>query len=124
MISVGDAVAIHKILIQEFGGSHGLRDQNALEGALNRPYSSFDGKELYPTIIEKSAAILESIVIGHPFVDGNKRIGYVLMRLLLLSEGLEVNATQNQKYEFIIQITKGEIKAEEITQWIKRKVKI
>src|SRR5262250_1957214 len=102
MISVKEAEEIHKILIDNFGGSHGLRDLGSLESALIRPFQSFENEELYPTVILKAAALLESLLINHPFIDGNKRIGYTLLRLFLLSNGIEMNASQKDKYEFVI----------------------
>jgi death-on-curing protein len=84
MINIQDAIHVHEILIDKFGGAKGVRDLSLLESALSRPFQTFDQKDLYPTPIEKSAALIESILINHPFIDGNKRIGYVLMRLLLM----------------------------------------
>ncbi|MEP1096365.1 MAG: type II toxin-antitoxin system death-on-curing family toxin, partial [Cyclobacteriaceae bacterium] len=77
MISEREALEIHSILIERFGGSEGIRDKALLLSALNRPFQTFDGNELYPTVIDKAAAILESIIKNHPFIDGNKRTGYV-----------------------------------------------
>lgn len=73
MIDIKDVENIHAILIDKFGGSKGIRDQGALESALHRPNSTFEQQDLYPTAIDKAAAILESIFMNHPFVDGNKR---------------------------------------------------
>ncbi|WP_262512383.1 type II toxin-antitoxin system death-on-curing family toxin [Adhaeribacter arboris] len=75
---------MHNLLIEEFGGAKGIRDLGALDAAINRPFATFDQQELYPNPVDKAAAIIESILINHPFLDGNKRTGYVLMRLLLL----------------------------------------
>jgi death-on-curing protein len=104
MISEKEVLEIHAILIERFGGSNGVRDMNLLNSALNRPYQTFDGKELYPTPIDKAAAIIESIVKNHPFIDGNKRTGYVLARLLLMNTQLDIYAEQEQKYQFVISI--------------------
>ena len=73
MIELNDVLNIHHLLIDKFGGSKGVRDQGALEAAINRPYATFDNKELHPTPTDKSAAIFESILMNHPFIDGNKR---------------------------------------------------
>jgi death-on-curing protein len=90
MIDIKDVLNIHNILIDKFGGSKGIRDIGLLESAINRPFATFDNKDLYPTPTEKAAAILESILINHPFLDGNKRTAYVLMRLILLENGLDI----------------------------------
>ncbi|MCB9252933.1 MAG: type II toxin-antitoxin system death-on-curing family toxin [Flavobacteriales bacterium] len=108
---------MHSILIDKFGGLNGVRDIELLESAIGRPYATFDGKELYPTVIDK-AAILESLLLNHPFIDGNKRIGYVMTRLILLDQNLDIKASQDEKYEFIISITKGEKNFETIKEWL------
>jgi death-on-curing protein len=119
MINSEQVIAIHTLLIHKFGGSHGIRDKNALSSAVARPYTTFDNKELYPTEIEKAAAIIESLVKNHPFIDGNKRIGYVMMRMILLESGKDVDASLNEKYEFVISISKGQMEFEQIVSRIK-----
>lgn len=98
MIELRDILNIHNILIDKFGGSKGVRDQGSLESAINRPFATFNNQDLYPSPSEKAAAILESILINHPFVDGNKRTAYVFMRLILLDNGLDLVADQADKY--------------------------
>ena len=119
MISDKLAKEINLIIAKFSGGSTGIRDNNGLHSALNRPYQTFDGTDLYPTGIEKSAAILESIIINHPFIDGNKRIGYAFMRLLLAEDGFDMVAHEDEIYHFIISVSKGHMKIEEIITWIK-----
>ena len=118
MIDSKTAERIHDILIDQFGGSKGLRDRKVLESALARPYGTFDGKDLYPTPIEKAAALFESLIIGHPFVDGNKRISYVLMRLLLLESGFDIQATEDEKYSFVISASTGQFRFDDIKDWL------
>ena len=88
MIKLKEALIIHELAIEKFGGIEGIRDMNLLESAIQRPYATFDGQDLYPYPIDKAAAIIESIVKNHPFSDGNKRTGYILMRLTLLKSNL------------------------------------
>lgn len=87
MITRVQVLSIHSTLIEFFGGASPVRDNNLLEAALMRPYQTFDAMDLHPSSIEKAAALIESILINHPFMDGNKRTGYILLRLLLI-EGL------------------------------------
>lgn len=119
MISVKLAKEINLIIAEFSGGSSGIRDNNGLLSALNRPYQTFDGLDLYPTAIEESAAILESIIINHPFIDGNKRMGYVFMRLLLAEEGFYLIAAEDYIYNFVISISEGRMNTESIIKWIK-----
>lgn len=122
MIRVNQAEQIHHLLIEKFGGTKGIRDKGLLDAALMRPYASFDNQELYPTPTEKAAALVESVVKNHPFLDGNKRIGYVLMRLTLLQNGFDIKASQEDKYTFIIQISQSKVNIEEIKSWIKNRL--
>jgi len=123
VIKQEDVLRIHKLLIDQFGGSHGVRDESSLNSAINRPFATFDQKELYPEPFDKAAAILESIVTNHPFIDGNKRTGYVIARLLLLKSGLDIKATQEEKYEMVIAVSKGEWKFDQIKDWITQRCK-
>jgi death on curing protein len=122
MIDIQTVESIHNILIDKFGGSKGIRDIGALEASLARPYATFDQKELYLTSIDKAAAVFESVIINHPFVDGNKRIAYVLMRILLMADKLDIVASQNEKYTFVIGASKGEIRFDEIKIWLTKHV--
>ena len=123
MISVSEAIYIHDILIERFGGSTGIRDVGLLESALARPFQTFNGVDLYPESIEKAAALIESILNNHPFVDGNKRIGYVIMRLFIIECGKDINANQNEKYDFVIRIASGELDFNGICDWIRTYIK-
>jgi death-on-curing protein len=122
MIVLEEVLIIHQILINSYGGGKGVRDKEALLSAIHRPYSTFEGNELYPTASEKAAAIIESILINHPFIDGNKRTGYVLMRLILLESGFDIDAKEEEKYDFVINIASGTWKYDQIFSWIKDRV--
>ncbi|MBK9980969.1 MAG: type II toxin-antitoxin system death-on-curing family toxin [Saprospiraceae bacterium] len=118
MISTDEAIGIHKLLIDTFGGSKGIRDKDALQSALFRPYQTFEEKELYPSPENKASAMLEIIISNHPYLDGNKRIGYVLMRLILIENGTDIKASEEEKFEFILEVAKGKVKLEQIKAWI------
>lgn len=120
MIDIKTVENIHNILIDKFGGSKGIRDIGLLKSALARPYATFDQKDLYPKTIEKAAALFESLIISHPFIDGNKRISFVLMRLILLENNFDINATQDEKYNFVISASKGESRFDEILDWLNK----
>lgn len=118
MISIKEAEFIHAVLIQNFGGTSGVRDHALLSSALSRPFQTFDGKELYPSEVYKAAALLESILINHPFVDGNKRTGYTLMCVYLLRSGIDLTASEDAKYELVIGVASGKYKHQQIVEWL------
>jgi len=107
MISLQLAKELNKMIAEASGGLSGIRDEGSLLSALNRPFQTFDDKDLYPSAIEKSAAIVESIIINHPFIDGNKKMGYAFMKLLLTEGGYEIEASEDKIYSFIISISEG-----------------
>lgn len=123
MMELKDVLNIHNILIDKFGGSKGIRDIGSLESAINRPFATFDNKDLYPNPSDKAAAILESILINHPFIDGNKRTAYVLMKLILLENGLDIVADQDDKYKMVISASTGEVRFDDIKNWIESRLK-
>ena len=118
MISTKEILTIHQALIDNFGGSHGVRDMASLESAVARPFQTYDNADLYRTSLDKAAALVESLLINHPFVDGNKRTGYTVLRLFLMQNGLDFTASQNSRYEFVIAIAAGELKFEAILIWL------
>ena len=118
MMSLEQVERVHEILIDKFGGRKGLRDKGLLESSIKRPFQTFDKKELYPEPVDKAAAILESIISNHPFVDGNKRTAYVMARLFLRANNLDIKATQDEKYEFVISAARGEIRFDQIKEWL------
>lgn len=119
MIYFEEVVTIHNLAIESFGGKNNIRDTALLESALNRPFATFDGIDLYPTLIEKAAALAESIIKNHPFHDGNKRIGYVILRAILRRNNIDISASENEKYAFIIAIAEGKLDFDTIVDWLK-----
>jgi death on curing protein len=123
MIKIEEVERIHDILIEKFGGLKGIRDQGALDSAINRPYQTFDGQDLYPDPTDKAAAIFESIISNHPFIDGNKRTAYVLMRLMLLSNEIDIHVVQEEKFNFVIKAAEGKLNLDQIRAWISKYLK-
>lgn len=122
MISLDLAEKFHARSIEAFGGAQGLRDQGALEAALARPYQTFGGEDLYPSPVAKAAALMESVIIRHPWLDGNKRTGLGLALLLLRKEGFRIEATQDELYELTIRVAEGRSSADEIGEWMQGRV--
>ena len=124
MITLSVVQSLHRILIKEFSGGAGVRDMGALQAAIARPYMTFEQTDLYPTAIDKASAILESILINHPFIDGNKRTAYILLRLTLLQFGHDIIATEGEKYDMTIAASKGELKFDDIKLWLSHNTKL
>ncbi|MFN8351126.1 MAG: type II toxin-antitoxin system death-on-curing family toxin [Flavobacteriales bacterium] len=122
MIGRAEALFYHGELIRRFGGSDGVRDEGILDASLNRPFATFGGVDLFPSPEEKAAALLHGIITGHPFVDGNKRTGYALARLILQDAGLDITADENEKYDTVIQVATGQMDVEGIVAWMKGRV--
>ena len=118
MIDLQEVEAYHNDLIEQFGGSKGIRDLAGLEAALARPYMTFDQQELYPNAADKAAAIFESLIINHPFIDGNKRIAYLMLRLVMRTENITLIASQKEKYDMAITASMGNINFDQIKDWI------
>jgi death-on-curing protein len=111
---------LHRLSIQKFGGSMGIRDEGYLQSAIERPYSTFASEELYPSPFQKAAAVLESILKNHPFVDGNKRTGYLACLDILLTNKWALVASENEAYDFVIQVASTHMEFEEIVSWIEQ----
>ena len=122
MISLGEVLFYHTAFIERYGGIDGVRDEGSLLSALARPFMTFDQQDLYPTPNGKAAAIFESMVINHPFLDGNKRIAFFLLRLILLDYDVDVSVTEDEKYDFTIAASMGELDFDKIKAWIDSKL--
>ena len=92
-LTLEQIIVIHEDQIVRYGGSSGLRDVSLLESAVFRSQSSFGGEDLYPTIFDKASALMHSLILNHPFIDGNKRTGTASMLVFLELNGyrLQVN---------------------------------
>jgi len=86
-LSLLEALELHKMIISSSGGSYGIRDIKAPESAINQPRITFDQTDLYPDIISKASALCFSLVMNHPFADGNKRVGHAAMETSLILNG-------------------------------------
>ena len=109
---------IHARLITEIGGEHGVRDLGLLQSAVARPQAVFDGNELYPGIYQKAAALLESSINKHPFVDGNKRTGITAAVLFLRINGHQLSASNEEMVSFVLSIASGNQSLEAIAEWL------
>lgn len=104
--------------MEETGGSPGLRDEGLLRSALARPQASFGGHDLYPTVFEKAAALLESLVRNHPFLDGNKRMAWECFDLFLEVNGRRITASHDQSFKIMMQIIERQLTVQDIAEWL------
>jgi death-on-curing protein len=109
---------LHSQLIQETGGSAGVRDEKLLESALETPFQSFEGEELYPSTQAKAARLCYGLVKNHAMVDGNKRIGAHAMLVFLALNGYELEYTQKELSDTILNVAAGDMSYEELLNWM------
>ena len=113
--------AIHQRQIAEHGGSSGVRDDGLLLSALARPQNLLAYGEQKADLAALAAAYAFGIVRNHPFVDGNKRTALVAARTFLLLNGLDLEASQEEKYLTFLQLAEGSISEEELAEWIRQR---
>jgi len=118
MLSKRQVIMLHEQLINETGGSHGLRDDGLLESALSAPFQSFEGTEAYPSIQQKAARLCFGLVMDHPFMDGNKRIGAHTMLVFLALNGIELSYQQEELADTILWLVAGKIQYEQLFKWL------
>ena len=106
-------------MIKKHGGSSGVRDMTMLQSAINRPFATFAGEDLYTDVFLKTAALIQSIVKNHPFVDGNKRTAFSAAFVLLKKEWVLITATQKQVVKFMLQVANENLSVDEIAYWLK-----
>lgn len=117
-LSKSQVLLIHDQLITETGGSYGLRDEGMLDSALNAPFQTFDGEDVYPSLQQKAARLCFGLVKNHPFIDGNKRIGAHVMLVFLALNGIKLQHSQTELSNIILQLAAGEIDTEDLLYWI------
>ena len=118
VLSKHQILLLHQQLINETGGSPGLRDEGLLDSALNAPFQSFGGIETYPSIQQKAARLGFGLVKNHAFVDGNKRIGAHAMLVFLALNQVELDYSQDELIAVILKIASGTYGFEELFYWI------
>ena len=118
ILSKEQVLKLHASLIKATGGSDGIRDEGMLDLALNNPFQSFDGKELYPSIQAKAARLCFGLVRNHAMLDGNKRLGTHVMLVFLALNGYELYYSQKELSDVILALASSDIDEKEILQWI------
>ncbi len=116
-LSAEQILFIHDRLIRATGGSHGVRDLNGLLASVGRPQATFEGHDLYPDIYYKAAALIDSLIRNHPFLDGNKRTGLAAAGLFFLRNGVHLVADQGEAVGLALAIARAELGIVEIAAW-------
>ena len=119
-LTLPEVLVLHRMAIEQFGGANGIRDRGALDSAVAQPRMSFGGELLYPTLAEQAAAIGFSLIMNHPFVDGNKRVGYLAMEATLVRNGYELKADVDDAERMTLAIAAGEAQREDLVEWIRQ----
>ena len=117
-LSFEQILYLHSELINATGGSDGLRDENLLRSALLAPMQTYNGIELFPSLIDKAARLACGLTKNHPFIDGNKRIGAHSMLVVLKLNGITLDYTQQELSAFFLQLAAGEIDFDELREWV------
>src|SRR5580658_5296556 len=119
-VSTADALFFHKQLIERYGGAPGIRDVGALESALHRPQTGY-----YETLIHEAAALFESLLQNHPFVDGNKRVAFAVVDVFLRVNGYTITASSAAIYNRMIKLLEaGTFDMEHLVPWLQEVVEV
>ena len=116
--TVQDIYELHIQLEETFILSSGIRDENLLASAVNTPFQTFMGNDLYPSIYDKAAHLCYGITNNHPFTDGNKRTALHSMYVYLISNGYDITATQQEVEKLIIDVAAGKMHNTELSKWL------
>lgn len=111
-------LSVHETMLRTTGGSGGVRDIGLLRSALNAPFQAFGGEEVYPSLLSKAAAICRSVILNHPFVDGNKRTGINIMLIFLDKNGIELDYTQEELIDLGLGVAAGNLDVNAILKWL------
>ncbi len=118
-LTLREVAALQQRIIAATGGAAGIRDLAVLESAVAQPRASFGGEDLYPGVIEKAAALGFALVMGHPFLDGNKRTGHAAMETFLVLNGYELSATVDEQERVMLELAAGELSRDDFVEWVR-----
>ena len=118
-LAIAEILDLHERLLADSGGASGVRDLGALESAVGQPHATFGGQDLYPDLVAKAAALCYSLVMNHPFIDGNKRIGHAAMETFLLLNGHEIDCDVDEQERVILQLASGDLSRNAFAEWVR-----
>jgi death-on-curing protein len=123
-LSVDQVLKLHADQTSAYGGATGLRDRGSLEAAVARPAVTFGGEDLYPDIPTKAAALMHSLVLNHPFVDGNKRVGAHAAIVFAAVDGWDCLASPDELVEITLALAEGSVAVEALTIWFRQRLRV
>jgi death-on-curing protein len=118
-LTLSEVLELHRRVIGQSGGTLGILNLGALESALAQPRMTFGARELYPSIVDKAAALGYSLIQNHPFLDGNKRTGHVAMEVFLFLNGFEIQSSVDEQERIVLQVASGKMDREAFTLWLR-----
>lgn len=121
-ISVNEVIRLQEKLISRYGGSYGVREYNLLESSVESVFQTYDGVELYPTVLDKVIQVSYSLIENHSFIDGNKRIGVMVLLYLLELNGISHSLTNKDVIDIGLSIASGKMSKEDFKIFIKNKI--
>jgi death on curing protein len=122
-LTLGEVAALHRAIIESTGGATGIRDLGALESALAQPRATFDGVDLHVGVPDKAAALAYSLVLNHPFADGNKPVAHASMEAFLNLNGFELLASVDEQEVLFLALAAGASSREQLEAWLKEHTK-
>ncbi len=117
-LTLREVLFLHDRLIATSGGASGMRDLRALEAAIAQPKATFDGEDLYPTVLEKAGCLCFSLVQGHHFIDGNKRVGHASMEVFLALNDHVLEADVDEQERIMLALASGKVSRAELVAWL------
>ena len=121
-LSLLEVLELHEAVIEISGSARGIRDMGALESAVSQSRLTFNQSDLYLDLITKAASLCHSLVMNHPFIDGNKRVGHAAMETFLILNGNEIEAKVEEQERIILDLAAGKLSRDEFTSWLKNHV--
>ncbi len=119
-LSLAELLDLHRLVIAQTGGAEPVLDLRGLESAIAQPRVTFEGRDLHPSLADKAAALCYSLILNHPFLDGNKRVGHAAMETFLMLNGYEVRGSVEESERLILDVASGQVSREALAEWLKK----
>ncbi|WP_199320789.1 type II toxin-antitoxin system death-on-curing family toxin [Leptolyngbya sp. FACHB-261] len=121
-LTLVEVLNLHHRIIKQSAGALGIRDLGLLESAIAQPRMTFGNQDLYPNLIDKAVVLGFSIIMNHPFVDGNKRTGHAALETFLILNGSEISVSIDEQEQIILSVASGVVGREEFTEWLRQHI--